>query len=169
MSEFLCQALEKHHDRAAFNCGVEELDRYLRERASQDARRRIAAVFVMVPEQNHQQIAGYYTLASGSVNLRDLPESLIKKLPRYPNVPAIVLGRLARDVNFPGVGKLLLIDALARALQHTTEVGAAIVLVDAKNDSARSFYERFGFRCVSDRNRRLYLPMKTIEQLFSEY
>lgn len=120
MNKFICERLAKHHDCKAFDCGVPELSEYLRKRASQDMRRRVAVVFVMVPEDEPKRIAGYYSLSSAAIALEKLPDHMVKKLPRYPAVPAVLIGRLARDVKFPGIGKLLLLDALARSLRHTT-------------------------------------------------
>lgn len=165
MSRFVCEPLAKQHDRTAFTCGVPELDEYLRQRASQDMRRRVAAVFVMVSDDEPQRIAGFYTLSSASIVLDELPADIVKKLPRYPAVPAVLIGRLARDVNFSGVGKLLLLDALARSLQHSSEVAATVVLVDAKNEQARAFYARYGFSQVAQTANRMFLPMKTVEKL----
>ena len=168
MNCFVCQALTKHHDRRSFRCGVAELDDYLQHRASQDVRRRTAAVFVLVPEDQPQRIAGFYSLSSASIVLEELPGEFIEELPRYPLVPAVLLGRLARDVNYPGVGRLLLLDALARSLRHADEVAAAVVLVDAKNEIARQFYTRYGFREIGCDARRLYLPMKAVARLLEQ-
>ncbi len=110
-------------------------------------------------------IAGYYTLSSASVVLHQLPDDIVKKLPRYPAIPAVLIGRLARDVNFSGVGKLLLLDALARSLQHSEEVAAAVVLVDAKNAQVREFYERYGIVEIPGTSNSMFLPMKTVEKL----
>ncbi|MBL7042674.1 MAG: GNAT family N-acetyltransferase [Pirellulaceae bacterium] len=165
MSKFICGRLAKHHDRKAFHCGAVELDEYLRQRAGQDMRRRVAAVFVMAPEDEPTRIAGYYSLASASIALAELPDEIVKRLPCYPVVRAILIGRLARDVGFPGAGKLLLLDALARSLRYTEEVASAVVLVDAKNEQARAFYSRYGFIEVSGVPDRMFLPMNTVERL----
>lgn len=165
MSSFLCEPLAKRHDRRMFRCGIDELGQYLDQRAAQDMRRRVAAVFVMVPADQPQRVAGYYTLSSASILLSELPMELQKRLPRYPMVPAVLIGRLARDVDFPGIGKLLLLDALARAMRHSVEVAASLVLVDAKNDAARIFYSRYGFQQVLQTPNRMFLPMKTVEGL----
>jgi ribosomal protein S18 acetylase RimI-like enzyme len=165
MSSFVSQSLGKQHDRMAFRCGVAELDAYLQQRAGQDVRRRAAAVFVMTPNDEPNRIAGFYSLSSASIVLDELPEEIATNLPRYPMVPAVLIGRLARDVSFPGMGRLLLLDALARSLRHSEEVAAALVLVDAKNDAARQFYERYGFQAVVQIPRRLFLPMKTVAKL----
>lgn len=168
MSKFVCERLATHHDRKAYDCDVPELNDYLRKRASQDMRRRVAAVFVMVPEDEPKRIAGYYSLSSAAIALDELPDGLVKKLPRYPVVPAVLIGRLARDVNFPGVGKLLLLDALARSLQHTAEVASAVVLVDTKNEGARQFYSRYGFAEITGIPNRMFLPMNTVEALLKQ-
>lgn len=154
------------HDRTAFSCGVEALDRYLRERASQDARNRAAAPFVLLTAEN--RIAGYYTLSSSIILADDLPPETIKQLkwPRYPELPATLIGRLARDITFRGqrIGELLLIDALKRALN--AEIASLAVIVDARDEHARQFYAANGFMSFPDTPNRLYLPMKTVEKLF---
>jgi len=165
MSKFVCEPLATHHDRNTFGSGTPELDEYLRHRAGQDIRRRVAAVFVLIPESDPQRIAGFYTLSSAAIVLSELPHEIATKLPRYPTVPAVLIGRLARDVNFPGSGKLLLLDALARALRHSHAVADSVVLVDAKNSEAREFYTKFGFTNVADSPRRMFLPMSTVRAL----
>ena len=165
MSEFLCEPLSEDHDRNAFRCGVEELDEYLRVRAGQDVRRRVAAVFVMVSNDAPTRIVGFYTLSPASIFLNELPPGIVKKLPRYPMVPAILIGRIAREIEFTGLGRLLLLDALARSLSHTKEVAAAVALVGAKNEQARRFYERYGFEPVLRTPNRMFLPMRTVEKL----
>ena len=165
MSAFRFETLRAQHDRAAFSCGSPSLDDYLRTRARQDAKRFVAAVFVMVPGDAPSVVAGYYTLSATSVALEDVPEEFARKLPRYPFAPATLLGRLARDVRFPGTGKLLLVDALKRAYRQTGEIAAATVIVDAKDARARAFYESFGFRPLLASANRLFLPMQTIATL----
>ncbi len=102
MSRYVCTPLAGHHDRTRFRCGVRELDDYLRRRAGQDVRRRAAAVFVLSPADEPNRVAGYYTLSAASIVLGDLPQDVAKKLPRYPHIPATLIGRLARDTEFPG-------------------------------------------------------------------
>ena len=109
MTDLVIEPLARSHDRAGFCCGVEPLDRYLREQASQDVKRRATACFV-ARESSGSRILGYYTLSAGGVALTDLPESLARKLPRYPSVPVARLGRLAVDREFRGkkLGAVLL-------------------------------------------------------------
>lgn len=165
-SEFRIEPLG-NHDRAAFSCGRETLDIYLREQASQDARKLAAAPFVLLTVDN--RIAGYYTLSSSMIRADDLPPETIKKWrwPRYPELPAVLIGRLARDVSFKGqgVGELLLMDALKRSLKSCSNIASVAVIADAKDDNGRQFYERYGFIMFLDARNRLYLPMKTIQSL----
>jgi len=160
--------LGKQHDRVVFSCGNDALDTYLKKRASQDAKKKIATVFVMT-ERQVRAVIGYYTLSATSILLADLPDKTAKKLPRYPHVPATLLGRLAIDSRCQGMGyaDILIIDALRRALLTTTEIASYAVVVDAINERARSFYEHYEFCAFPDRKLRLFLPMKTIADMFS--
>lgn len=152
------------HDRSGFESGVEPLDRYLRTQASQDARKNMAAPFVLLLADG--TIAGYYTLSSTSVQLAELPAQTVRKLPRYPLVPATLLGRLAVDRRHQGkgYGRFLMADALYRAVR--SEIASFAVIVDAKDESARRFYERESFLPFPDQPMKLFRPMADIEQLF---
>lgn len=158
---FRLAPLNATHDRATFNSGAESLDRYLREQVTQDVRRRVAACFVALADE--QRIAGYYTLASASLLLADLPASTGKKLPRYPTVPAVRLGRLAVDLAFKGkgLGGALLADALDRAVR--SEIAAYALMVDAKDGTAAAFYHHHGFIALPDSPRTLFLPLTTVQ------
>jgi ribosomal protein S18 acetylase RimI-like enzyme len=154
------------HDRAHFSCGVPALDTYLQKQARQDVRRRVAVAFVATPDG--KTIAGYYTLSQYSVELGVLPEEIAGKLPRYPLVPATLIGRLAVSAAFrgQGIGELLLMDALSRSLKGSREVASAAVIVDAKDDGAAAFYRKYGFLELPKIAMRLFLPMATVEALF---
>jgi ribosomal protein S18 acetylase RimI-like enzyme len=156
---FRIALLEAEHDRSGFACGSMPLNRYLREQASQDIRRRVAACFVALADD--ERIAGYYTLASSSIPLTDMPAATVKKLPRYPTVPAVRMGRLAVDLGFKGVGlgAALLADALERP--HRSEIASYALVVDAKDEEAAAFYLHHGFIALSDARRTLFLPMAT--------
>jgi len=127
----------------------------------------VAVVYVAVVEP--PVIVGYYTLSQFSVDLVELLDDLAKRLPRYPVVPATMLGRLAIASSFQGrrLGRTLLFDALHRSLEQSLQIASAGVIVDAKNESAAAFYRRYGFASILDSNQRFFLPMKTIEQMFS--
>ena len=158
---FRLTPLDAAHARAAFNCGSEPLDRYFREQVAQDIRRRIAACFVALTDE--QRIAGYYTLASASLMLADLPASIGKKLPRYPTVPAVRMGRLAVDEAFKGLGLggALLADALERAVR--SEIAAYAFVVDAKDGAAAAFYRHHGFIPLPDMSATHFLPLATVQ------
>lgn len=164
---YTIELLNAGHNRADFQCGTEALDRYLREQASQDLRRYVATPLVL-HDVNANLIAGYYTLAATSIQVEDLPEALRARLPRYPIVPAILLGRLAVDERYQGqgLGAFLLVDALRRSLM--SEIAAIAVVVDAKDEQAQAFYEHHGFTLFPGQlRRRLYLPMTLIARQFS--
>jgi ribosomal protein S18 acetylase RimI-like enzyme len=167
-SEFVFEPLGQKHDRAAFSCGVEILDKYLQKQASQDAKKHAAAPFVLTPDG--KTIAGYYTLSQYAIDLGDVPEEVAKKLPKYPAVSATLLGRLAVGNNFrgKGLGVKLLMDALYRSLKPSKQAASTGVVVDAKNEVALAFYRKYGFIELPKVNRRLFLPMGTIEKLFAE-
>jgi GNAT superfamily N-acetyltransferase len=159
------ERFDKRHDREGFSCGIEPLDKYLKEQAGQDARRRVAAPFVL----KGTAVVGYYTLSALSIDVGTWPEDVAHRLPRYPVVPATLLGRFAVDTRLQGrgMGEYLLLDALRRALEASREVASIAVVVDAKDAAALAFYRHFGFIPLGDQPNRLFLPMKTIERLFS--
>ena len=159
-ASFQLALLDTTHDRTTFNSGSEPLDRYLREQVTQDVRRRVAACFVALADG--QRLAGYYTLASASLLLADLPASIGRKLPRYPTVPAVRMGRLAVDQAFKGqgLGGALLADALDRAAR--SEIAAHALMVNAKDEAAVAFYRHHGFIALPDSPRTLFLPLATV-------
>lgn len=114
-------------------------------------------------------VRGYYTLSSSLIPLDELPAELSSKLPRYGSLPVTLLGRLARDKTIPdkGIGAFLLLDALYRSLQQAQQIASMAVIVDAKDEEAEQFYKHFDFSPFQTTPRRLFLPMKKIEQLFS--
>jgi predicted GNAT family N-acyltransferase len=140
----------------------------LKQQAGQDAKKRVAAPYVLVSLDN--RIAGYYTLSSTAVRVDDLPPELLKhlKLPRYPAIGATLVGRLARDLSFRGlgIGELLLTDALRVSLAMSRKIASVGVVVDAKDNIARRFYTEFGFVAFGDVGNRLFLRMEAIEKLF---
>lgn len=164
--EFRIEPLNASHDRTAFCSGVAALDEYLQRQAGQDARRRVAAPFVLVRTQG--SILGYYTLSAYSIRLGALPNEVAKRLPRYPLIPATLLGRLAvsKGCHGQGLARLLLMDALHRSWRSTKAVASVGVLVEALDEAARAFYVHHEFIPLLDRHSRLLLPMATIEKVF---
>lgn len=155
------------HLRSSFCCGEESLDAYIRNQASQDLRRRVSTIFVLI-DHPKMDILGYYTLSSYTVDVAALEESFAKRLPRYPALPATLLGRLAVDNTHKGkrFGELLLISALQKSLTAAIQIASVAVVVTALNEKASSFYIKYGFEPFSQEPMKLYLPMKSIEKLF---
>jgi GNAT superfamily N-acetyltransferase len=160
------EALGPHHDRSSFASGVEPLDRYFRSQAGQDARKNMAAPFVLLLPDG--TIGGYYTLSATGVKLTAFPADITRKLPRYSLVPATLLRRLAIDQNHQGrgYGRFLLADALFRAVR--SEIASFAVIVDAKDEAARRFYERESFLPFPDQPMKLFRPMADIAKLFEQ-
>jgi ribosomal protein S18 acetylase RimI-like enzyme len=159
------ELLDQSHDRAAFSSGNDDLDCYFREQAGQDQKRRLSAVFVLFDVAN-DIVAGYYTLSACQIEPRALPNELAKRLPRR-SLPATLIGRLATDLRYRGQGLdgMLLVNALTRAANASRGIGAMAVIVDAKDDQARGFYERYGFQRFADDPYRLFLPMADAERV----
>ncbi len=158
-ADFRLEALEAHHARDGFVCGTEALEAYLARQATQDVRRRASACYVAV-EIKTGRVAGYYTLAAGGVPLTDLPEALIKRLPRYPSVPVTRVGRLAVDKAFHGrkLGGALLADAALRSMR--SEVAVFALVVNAEDEAAEAFYLHHGFERFGTNARQLIVSLK---------
>jgi GNAT superfamily N-acetyltransferase len=156
----------RRHDRGAFACGVEPLDRYLKTQASQDLKRGANAVFVLVSPERPAAIVGYFTLCASSLTQGEVPEAARKLVSRYPLVSATLLGWLAvaRAHQGQGLGGMLLERALSKAYEATAYVASCMVVVDAIDDHAARFYEAFGFTRLPE-SKRLVLPMQTIANL----
>jgi hypothetical protein len=165
MTDFVCEPLGKQHDRLQFDCGEPTLNHYISKIAGQDVKRKAAAVFVFTTSLQPARIVGFYTLSATAIELSSLPAELIKRLPRYPEVPAILIGRLARDLAFPGIGSLLLADAVKRCVRVAREIAASVIVVDSKGDAATGFYKKFGFLSLPKLTDRMFLPMQTAEKL----
>jgi len=156
----------RRHIRSDFCCGRDSLDNYIRKQASQDIKRRIATVFVLIDEPETSVLA-YYTLSAYTVDVSVLNEDLAKRLPRYPLLPATLLGRLAVDNSQQGkrFGELMLIDALHKSLDSTAQVASLAVVAEALDEEALGFYIKYGFQPFRQEPLKLYLSMKSIETL----
>ncbi len=164
---FKSEPLASRHDRAAFSCETPELNAYLKTQASQDVRKNLCAAFVLTPDG--KTIAGFYTLSQFSVDIGEIPEEIARKLTRYNEVPATLIGRLARSLDYRGkdVGEKLLMDAFRRCLNTSQEIGSWCVVVDAKDAKGVKFYRKFGFIELPNTPKRLFLPMDTVEDILS--
>ncbi len=164
--DLIITPLGKQHDRKSFDCGEPSLNQYLRRYANQDTKRRVNRVFVASPPDVPQQVIGYYSLSAGSLDATDLPETLQRRLPRYP-VPVVRLRRLA-VVKFQqgkGLGSILLADALQRVAQASQVMVVYAVVVDALNDRAAEFSQQFGFIPLPSQPLKLFLPMDSVSSL----
>jgi len=162
---FITVSLESSHNKENFSCGKPLLDTYLQKQAKQDVKRRLSACFIL-PDGN--EIQGYYTLSTASVERRLLPQEIIKKLPpSYNDLPAILLGRLAVNKSYQGqgIGEMILMDALKRSYFTSMQVGSMAVIVDPLDKEALRFYEKYDFILLPDSGK-MFLPMATIAQLF---
>ena len=151
----------KIHDCASFDCGVPELNEYLNRYASQDRRRNIAQAYVLVDSAHPTKVLGYYAISAAQIDVDQLSEEDKRKLPRYP-IPCYRMGRFAisQDLHGKGIGKLLLGCAVDRCLKARQQVAAYALIVDAKDKTAKEFYEHFGFVAFADNAMALYLVIK---------
>ena len=165
MLNFPIELFGPQHDRPNFRCGNEALDRYFHERIRREVDARVAAAFVMA---DGAAVMGYYTLSAHSIERDALPEDIVKKLklPRYPLIPATLMGRLAVDLKYQGqrLGEILLLDGLERSYVYSNQVASFAVVVDAK-ENAVQFYRRYGFLQLPHGNR-MFIPMETLKKLF---
>lgn len=156
----------RRHVRSDFCCGKDSLDNYICKQASQDLKRRVSTVFVLIdnPESN---VLAYYTLSSYTVDVTALDEAFAKHLPRYPQLPTTLLGRLAVDNRQKGnrFGELMLVDALRRALNASAQIASLAVIAEALDEKALNFYIKYGFQQFRQNPMKLYLPMKSVEEL----
>ncbi|GIW88257.1 MAG: N-acetyltransferase [Isosphaeraceae bacterium] len=158
--------LERSHARDAFDSGVPSLDTFLRSLVSQYEKRNLGRTYVAVREHD-PKVLGYYTIASGAVAFENLPTEGAKKLPRHP-VPVVLIARLAVDRSAQGqrLGEKLLMDALARSVDISAKIGIYAVVVDAIDQKAKAFYEKYQFRSLVDSDLHLYLPIATASAAF---
>lgn len=156
------------HDRTAFSCGKEPLDRYIREHASQDVKRGLATVFVTAAKDDPKKVFAYYSLSNRELKLSQLPPEIAKKAGKYGSVGVTLLGRLAcaTDSRGSGIGRLALIDALRRSVMASSEVGSFAVFGEAIDEEAVAFYKKYGFLELPDDKLKLFLPMRTSAKVF---
>lgn len=150
----------RQHDRTGFDCSVPALNDYLRQRAGQHQRDGIATTHVLIDDLQSFRILGYCSLSAAQLYLHDLHEEDRRRLPAYP-VPAMRMGRLAVSSaeQGKGYGQLLLGHAVNLALSVRHTMGIRVLVADAKDIQAASFYERYGFRRTASEALTLYLPI----------
>lgn len=170
---FAIEELDKNiHDRHSFDCGISELNTFLKAHANQNQLKNISRSYVAVSQGSEQHseitpkiIAGYYTLSSGQIFMEQLPSTVKVKLPKYP-VPIARIARLAVNKSHQGqgVGGYLLHHACINILAVSKKMGIFAVVVDAKNDNAKLFYKNYGFMELQNSTFTLFLPTDTISE-----
>jgi len=165
--EWRVEPLQRDHDRAHFNCGEPALDEYLARFARQNQESGVARTFVAVSDAEPTRVLGYYSLAVGAIDKANLPPKASRRFPNF-SLPVARLARLAVDQSQKGqgMGEDLLLDALSRCLRVAEEVGIAAVLIDAKHERAKAFYERYEFEALPDHPLTLWLPLPAVRKLF---
>ena len=155
--------LSKHHNKANFDCGDEQLNNYLKNYAGQHTKQHMSKTFVVSPIDCIEQVLGFYAISAGHIAFEELPLKWQKKFARYP-IPIARIGRLAVNQQHQGkgIGEYLLMDALYRCASLTEQIGLIGVVVDAKHESAKAFYKKFGFVELTHSPLTLVLPVKSI-------
>lgn len=160
------ESLSRKHNRAGFDCGVDELNKYLQRVARQHLNKGMSRTFVLIDESRPLDIIGFYTLAACEIHVEKLPHKYSKKYP--PKAPAAKLARLAVAKNYQrrGYGMYMIVNAIERILTVSENLGIIGFFVDAKNDAARQYYEQFGFISLPDNPLELFLPIATLQQAY---
>jgi len=157
--------LNQDHDRNSFDCGDPDLNFFLKNLSSSFLKRNLCGIHILEDETDPCKILGFYAISPISIEYKKLPLDVRKKYPpKIDKIPAYLLGKLAVSEKFKGkgFGEILLMDALAFIAEESKKMGGAFVLVDAKNEKAKSFYEKYGFIEFPDNPLCLFLPVKTI-------
>lgn len=155
----------QRHNRQNFDCGVEALNTYLRRFANQDQKRSLTRIYVLA---DGELLIGYYSLSAHSVKRDNLPDDIA--LGGYKDIPFLLLGRLAVDLEYQGrgYGDALIFHAFKTTLEAAEKVGILGIVVDAKDNLAASFYEGFGFRPIAATPNRLVLPLSVVSALLRD-
>ena len=159
------------HDRKSFDCGTDELNNFLQQFAVRHRDAGISKTMVLPAKEDEGEICACYTLSHTEIERRSLPQKLAKKLPHYP-IPVMLIAQLAvhREAQGHGLGKVSLIRALNHAYDVNLHLPSYAVVVDALDEGVQRFYEQYGFKTLDAHNHRmrLFLPMKTVAQLFTD-
>ena len=161
----IIEPLNKSHDRERFDCGAAALNLFLRATARQHIQKGISRTFVLSDRDCPQNIIGFFTLTLCEVRSEKLPSSLAKKYP--PQIPGVKLARLAVDLQWQrqGIGEILMVEAMQRALLVADTAGGIGLFVDAKDESAQSYYARYGFIALEDNPLEMFLPLSLLRTL----
>jgi ribosomal protein S18 acetylase RimI-like enzyme len=161
----IIEPLNKSHDREQFDCGVEVLNQFLRSTARQHIQKGISRTFVLSEQDLPQYIIGFFTLTICEVRSEKLPSDFAKKYPTQ--VPGVKLARLAveRQCQRQGIGEILMVEAMQRALLVADTAGGIGLFVDAKDEAAQSYYARYGFITLEDNPLEMFLSLSLLRTL----
>ena len=159
------EKLNRSHNRAGFDCGVEELNIFLKKLAHQNLQKGLSRTFVLTEKKIPKEILGFYTLSIFELNAQNLPEKFARKY--RGKIPAVKIARLgvAMGVQNQRIGRNMMIDAVHRTIRISENAGIIGLFVDAKNKSVKEYYGKFGFIPLKDNDLKLFLPLKTLLML----
>lgn len=162
------ELLGKTHHRKGFDCGKIALNQFLQRTARQHIQKGLSRTFVLVDNQQPSVIIGFFTLSLCEVRVECLPPRWAKKYPSI--VSGVKLARLAVSLDWQrqGIGGILLVEAMKRALVIAENAGVIGLFVDAKDDSAKDYYQRYGFEGTKEHPLLLFLPLSSLSNAFSE-
>lgn len=163
--------LNKNHDRTSFDCGNSELNGFLKRAARQAAEKNLSRTFVLVDEDVPDRILGFFSLTSCEVNITDVPPKEQKKYPPQHGLPAVRLARMAvaLEEQKKGFGELLLAEAISRTASVADSVGIIGLFVDAKDEKAKAFYQKYGFVVTNpEKPFLLFLPSASLIKAAAE-
>ncbi|MBI5632781.1 MAG: GNAT family N-acetyltransferase [Nitrospirae bacterium] len=155
--------ISREHDRAAFDCGVSELNAFLKATARRHGEKGLSRTFVLTESDKPAVIIGFLSLTLCEITAEQLPPAYAAMYPKH-NLPAVRLARLAVSLRHQGkgYGTLLVAEAVHRTILIADQAGSIGLFVDAKNDRARDFYKHYGFVPLPGQNKTLFLPLKTL-------
>jgi len=162
----------KNHDRAAFSCGVPQIDNYLKLTAKKSSKADIVRLWVIVDAK--QSIIGFYGIYMHAIDVRQMPANYKKKVGRHGLLPAAFIAMIGVDQSQQGndIGSALLADALSRIARASDEIGTCVIILDVFDDGnaenvtrRKTCYESFGFLPLPDQPLRLFMPVQTAREL----
>ncbi len=156
------EVLQAHHQKKSFNCGQDDLNKFIKQYASQHQKSGTSKTYVAIDDDT-QQVRGFYCLSSTSIGFDGVDAVLTQRLPRYP-LPGVVIGRFAVDQTAQGrgIGKVLLAHALKQVSKVAQIIGVNFIVIHAKDQKAMEFYQRFGFISLTSNPLTLIYPVSEI-------
>jgi ribosomal protein S18 acetylase RimI-like enzyme len=161
------------HDRAAFSCGVSQVDNFFKKTANKLSKADNVRVYTMTDDDG-KSVIGFYAINTHSIHYSELPEKYAKTRPSHGNIPAAYISMIGRDEKYKGggYGGDLLVDCLKRIAGIAEQIGTAVVLLDVlecgdaeKTKRRIDLYTGYGFQPLPSNPMRMFLPVATIKGL----